>query len=428
MSKLNALREKIAAKMSELEAVIAASAEAGEGMTAEQAASFAATKTEIENLEATLKAAEDVERRKAALAQPVSSGLRSTVPAQPRAAADQGGKIGRFVRAIAAGKGIAREAAHYADSVFGDAEIAAALGTQTGVSGGFLVPEAISTDFIELLRPASAVMQLNPTLIDMPQRNLTLNGFNNGASASYIAEQADIAKTAPDLRQVKLVAKKLAALVPVSKELLGSASVSVDRIVQEDLIAAIAQRSDLALIRGDGAQDTPIGLRNLALSANIIAANATVNLVNTRTDVGKIILALKNANVQMRRPGWIMAPRTEQYLLNLADTAGNLVYANEMTTRKTWQGFPYALTTQIPTNLGGGSDESELYLVDFAHFVIGQVPGIRIETSDSAGYVDNGNQRNAYSRDEVVIKAVVEHDCGLRHAAAAAVLTGVKWA
>ena len=121
-----------------------------------------------------------------------------------------------------------------------------------------------------------------------------------------------------------------------------------------------------------------------------------------------------------------MAPRTALYLMNLRDGNGNMAFpemANGMLRMK-----PFKMTTQIPTNLGGGT-ESELYLADFAQVVVGEHMGIEVAMSTEAAYVDGtGTMRAAFSRDETVMRAIVQHDIGMRHLAALAILTGVTWA
>lgn len=55
--------------------------------------------------------------------------------------------------------------------------------------------------------------------------------------------------------------------------------------------------------------------------------------------------------------------------------------------------------------------------------------GIEIAMSTEAAYKDAaGNMQAAFSRDETVMRAIVQHDIGMRHLPALAVLTGVTWA
>ena len=75
----------------------------------------------------------------------------------------------------------------------------------------------------------------------------------------------------------------------------------------------------------------------------------------------------------------------------------------------------------------GGSNESELYFADFYEVALGETSNLIIDASGSAAYHDGSNVVAAFSKDETVIRAIIEHDLGMRQDEALAVLTGVKW-
>lgn len=389
----------------------------------------------FDDSDASIKRMEEAEARNAKTAQPLETpeGTLGRVEPQANAPMVKGAKLSRCIVSLAATKGIASLAAEFAAKRWGGAdgeEIAKALSSSLGASGGFLVPQDMAADVIEFLRPASAVMQMNPRTIEMPHGSYTLPGIAAGATAAYVSENTDMTKTEQTFRDVKLIAKKLAALVPISNDMIRYPSASVDNLVKEDLAGAIAMRMDLAFIRGDGTQDTPRGLLNyakaVASNANYITANTTVSLANATTDLGKLRLAVRAANVAMRRPGWIMSTRTENYLMTVLTTVGVYAFREEMLGGKLW-GYPYAVTTQIPENLGAGSD-SEVYFADFNEFIIGDAMALEISVFDGAAYYDGSAVVSGVSRDQTVIRAIVQHDTGIRQDAAAAVLNTVRWA
>jgi len=336
---------------------------------------------------------------------------------------DKGLQVARMVRALAATKGDPERAAVYAKKNFDDDEIVKALEVSTPQAGGYIVPEQYSAEIIELLRPQTVVRRMGAVTVPMPTGTLNIPTLAGGGSASYIGENTDIPKTQPSFGTIQLTWKKLAALVPISNDLLRFSSPAADMIVRDDLVAAMAQREDAAFIRDDGQNNTPKGLRFWAPSVNAIPANATASLDTVTTDLGKLVLALKQANVRFIRPGWLMSPRTEMYLLTLRDGNGNYAFRPEMLAGRLF-GYPYAVTTQIPENLEG--NETEVYLVDFADAIIGESTQLIIDASTEASYIDDG-LKSAFSLDQTVIRVIAEHDFAMRHAASVAVLTGVKW-
>jgi HK97 family phage major capsid protein len=339
---------------------------------------------------------------------------------------DRGLRLARVVRALAAGRGDVGRAAQWARVVARDEAIAKILEAGTGAAGGFLVREELATEVIELLRAESVVRRLNPVTVPMESGTLRLPAITGGATAGYIGESADLSVSEQTFGQVVLTWKKLGTLVPVSNDLLRFASPQADEIVRDDLVAALATTSDAKFIRGAGSQNEPKGLRYWAPAGNVITANSTVDLANVTADLGKLVLALKNANVRMRRPAWIFAPRTEQYLMTVRDANGNFAFRDEMLRGTLW-GWPFGVTTNVPTNLGSGGDESEVYLADFADVVIGESSTLTIDASAEAAYVSGGTVKSAFQADLTLVRALALHDFAMRHAESVAVLTGVKW-
>jgi HK97 family phage major capsid protein len=434
MDKIAQLRARRTAGLDAMQAVLAAATAENRDLTTEESAKYEGLKAADDKTAQELDVLEDLERRKAAAAKPVAALPGATpalgVPAQPKAEGEKGLKFARMFRALAAANGVAYIAAQIAEKEWGESGLFANQNVGTGSAGGFLVEESVAGEIIELLRPASVVMSLSPIVMPMPAGNMTMNRQASGASANYIGEQQPVPATNVAFGQVKLSAKKLGALIPISNDLLRTASVQADRVVRDDLVAALAQRTDLAFIRGAGTEFSPKGLRfqtlGTAFATTHVLTQTGSTLANVTTDLGRLELALTGNDVPMTRAGWIMAPRTEMFLKNLRDGNGNIAFP-EMATG-TLRGFPYRKTTQIPVNLGGGTNESELYLADFAHVVVGEHMGIEVAMSTEAAYIDaNATMQAAFSRDETVMRAIAQHDIGVRHLPAIAVLTGVTW-
>jgi HK97 family phage major capsid protein len=304
-----------------------------------------------------------------------------------------------------------------------------AISSNDQSAGGAFIPPGYSTDFIEFLRPMSVVRQLNPVIVQMDSGTMTVPRLAGGASAAYTGENNNANKTEQTTDDIVLVAKKLTALLPISNDWLRRAVPGSDVILRDDLAGAIAQRSDLAWIRGDGTVFGPKGLRFHAVPVtHVLAMTGSPDLAKVTSDQGRLSLALKGNNVRMLRPGWIMSPRTEECLLALRDGNGNFAFRDEMLALGRWRAYPYKVTTQVPENLGGGANESELYLADFADVVIGESTGLLIDTFPGGTYWDGSALQSGISRDQTVVSAITEHDVQMRHAFSVAVLTGVTWA
>jgi len=336
--------------------------------------------------------------------------------------------VARFARAVAGARKDGFQPGQWAQKYFGPNDpVTKALSAGDPTAGGWMVPPAWSADIIEFLRPQSIVRRMNPLVIPMPNGTMTMPKLAGGASAGYIGENRAAPNTQQEFGDLTLTRKKLAALIPVSNDLLRYASPMADTVIRDDMVAALAQRSDKAFIRDDGTVYTPKGIRNWIPSGNVITANAVESLQQTTYDLSKLIVALKGKNVRMLRPGWMMSVRTEQYLLSKQTATGQFAWRDEMLNGTLW-GYPFGVTTQILETGGSGSNETEVYLVDFADVVIGESLNLLIDVSQEAAYEDNnGTVVAAFSRDQTVIRAIQEHDLGMRHDFSGAVLTAVTW-
>ena len=354
----------------------------------------------------------------------IPGGTSFAVPKTPEI---PGGNVAKIVLSLVATKGITSEAARWCEKQFGDGLVAKALAAGVGSAGGFTVPETLSADFIELLRPASVVRRMGPASVPLVNGTAVIPRMTAGSTASYIGENTNITKTEPTFGQMKLVERTLAALVPISNDLLRNSNQQVQQLVVNDLVQGMATTFDSASIRSDGTGNQPKGMRYQAQSGNIIAANGTINVANVKNDLGKLMLALMNANTRMINPGWLLAPRTVVYLTNLVDSNNTQVFPELSTPNPTLRGYKFGVTTNIPVNLGGGSDESEVYFVDFADLIVADDPRFDIEVSNTAAYHDGSNVVAAFSLNQTVVRVIQRHDVGLRYYGSAAILTACKW-
>ncbi len=282
---------------------------------------------------------------------------------------------------------------------------------------------------IELLRAKTVVRRL-PGLrnIPLPNGNLTLPRQSGAGSAAYNGEFTNIAESNPTTDNIALSAKKLTALVVQSGELLRRSNPSSELMVRDDIIEVIARAEDSQFIRGCRFFDRSKGLKAFADATSgtqVIAANATVNLANVTTDLMKLQLALVNADTPMRNPALIMAPRTMLYLRYLRDGNGNFAFP-EMA-NGTLMNIPVFDTTQIPINLGVGTNASEVYLVDASEFILADTNMFELAVSDTAAWHNGTAVQAAFSQDAVVFRMIVEHDTQIRHPRSVAYLSGVTW-
>lgn len=296
----------------------------------------------------------------------------------------------------------------------------------TGSAGNF-IEATLSTEVIELLRPAVVVESFGPRMIQLPQSgNLTIARQATGATFTYIGENQGTLASQWTTNNIVLSAKKVTGLVPLSNESLRFSSIDLDRFTRDDLIAGFRVKKDQQQLRGSGTAYGLKGLRYLAATGNVSGTNGTT-LDQVTADIEDCILALEENNVPVTKRGWIFAPRSRSYLMTLRGVQDNWAFRPEMLAG-TLLGFPWRATTSVPKNLGGGGDESEVYYVEFDDIIAADVHDIELESSDVAAFKDEaGNIQASFADDQTVIRAIGRHDLQARRAESIAVKTGVKW-
>lgn len=425
MDKILALREERAKKVDRMEAILAEAD--GKDLDETQGKEFSELESEIKSIDGKIKNLKTVEDLKAL----------DAVPAEPQKGADglpsfsmsdpgdkqKGAMFGKFVRALAIGGGKPGESAAVASKMFGEQHpVTKALAAAIGSAGGFLVPVEYSGDIIELLRARAVVRRAGAMVVPMNGTTLVPR-IGAGTTAAYVGENDNITKTDMAFGQIQLNSRKLAAVVPISNDLLKANGPAADAIVANDLVAGMALTEDAAFLRGDGTVNAPKGIYHWANSGNRTATAGT-SLENIETDLKFCLGALLNNNVRMLSPAWVMPPRSRIYLEFLRDATGHKAFPE--VENRNLKGYPIFETNVVPTNLGSGT-ATELYLVDMADAVIGEEQGIELKVSDTAAYHNGSQVVSAYSLDQTVVRAITKHDFCLRHDRSAAIITGITW-
>lgn len=387
----------------------------GEELTAEQHKQFKTLQAEHAQLGEKLSRARAAEQLAIEEATPVVSKSGPAIHVKSAPEDYKGSKVARFAMSVAAGKGDLNLAKKFAENEIGDKTVAMAISTAEG-SGGALVPENYGQEVIEMLRPRTIVRDLGANVAPLVNGNLTIPRHSGGATSGYKGENEARNAEGGSTDDVKLAAKTQMTIVPMSNELIGYAGFAVEQLFLNDMIAAMANRQDKAFLRDDGTNNTPKGLRKTALDGGRVVPfagdKADPKAIDAYLDL--LILTLMNSDSSMIKCGWGMSPRTFMFLQGIRDGNGNKYYP-EMA-QGMLKGYKIRHTTNVPVNLGVGSNETEIYFADFNDVIIGETGSLTIDFSREATYNDaDGNLVSAYSRNQSVLRVVGGNDVGFRH-------------
>ncbi len=297
-----------------------------------------------------------------------------------------------------------------------------ALGEGTDSAGGYLVPVEHSGQLIELLHARAAVRAAGATVVPMSSDTLQIPAQTGGATAYWVAENSAITASEQTWGQVELRARKLAALTKLSAELFEDSDPQVEALVMADLARVLALAEDASYLRGDGQNNTPTGLENIAgvhVDATTLGANGGPPSFDALADM---VYALDADDVPSEGRAWIAHPRTLNTLRQVKDADGSYLWADPAAPGDppTLWGYPVHTTTGIPIDetQGTSTDASTLVLGCWPEFVIGQRKALELRASDAAG--------SAFEYDQVFIRAIMRVDAAVRHTGSFEVLKGVR--
>lgn len=445
------LKAKRAEAIAKAEAITEIAVKAGRDLAEDEARTFDEHDATVKSCDANIARLEKLQAHKAASAHAVvpppgslgaddvidaiEQGIKggAVLYAQPKVsetAEQKADIVGGMLKALAQTKGHVGEALRLLEMKADDPgakRVAKALNSGTLSAGGYTVQTELATAVIELLTPLSVVRRAGPSPVVLTSGNLTIPRLAGGANGFYIGEGTDIPASQPTFDNITLSGKKCVALVPISNDLLRRSQSAIDSIVRNDMLRALAVTSDAAFLRSVGSPTSPKGLRYWAAGGNIIPANASVTLDNVTKDLTRMEEALASQNVSEQNRCWFMAPRTMLFLKSLRDGNGNLVYHAELSQGRL-NGYPVYSTTLIPTNLGAGTNQSEIILAAMPDVILAEEQTLILDTSTEASYTVAGVPISTFQRDESVMRAIMLHDLGVRHEQSIAVLTGVTWA
>ncbi len=294
--------------------------------------------------------------------------------------------------------------------VTGDYAVAKDLSEGTGSAGGFLVPTEFRALVLEKLNK-DAVIRPRATVIPMSRDKMEVPAESGGVTVYWVGESTAITSSDVSFAQIVLNTNKLAGLSAMSRELFEDSAVAVVDYVGRAFAKAFQAEEDKKFMTGSGTGE-PKGLRQYAVTS---LAQAGANLA--ADDVIKLFYTLP---VQYRRNAvWLMHNSIIKLVRLLKDSQGRYLWTDGLgDAPATLLGRPVLEQNDIPTNLGGGTNESEIWFGDLSYYLVGDRQEMGIETTtEGAG---------AFEKHQVVVKVWERLDGQLGITDAFVKLTAVK--
>jgi len=323
-------------------------------------------------------------------------------------------KLGRLVTIAAASQCEPDKMLSFAKKIFeADKELHGYIqkGMEAGLpsTGGFLIPQQLSSEFIDPLYAGTFLDKIGITKYPMPNGSLDLGRGATSATFSWGAENPVQDKTGMTFDEVKLSAKSGSAYVPISNKLLRYSPADVQAIIARDLQEIYAIAINTAALYGTGTAYQPKGVTNVS-GIQTLGTSSTALTANIPVDM---LALLEQANVRMLKPFWIMSPAMKSWIKNLKTTANAYIYRDEINKDQTIEGVPFVATT-LSSYTDTSTDYADLWLADWAYFAWGVGRDMELTMSKEATYVSGGTAYSAFQRDETVIKILSELDFAVK--------------
>jgi len=278
----------------------------------------------------------------------------------------------------------------------------------TATAGGHLVgTDHLGDQFVDALRSRLVFNELGARFMTGLRGDVAIPKLATGVSAGFVAENGATSEVNAVFSQITMSPKSLGAFTDVSRLLMIQSDPSVEQIVRDDLLNAIAQKIEDVAIEGGGSNEpTGItgtsGIGSVAIGTNggAIAWDDIVNLVKE--------VEIDNAAINGNTLAYLTNPKVKSLMASTAKVAST---DSVMLLDAPWNslyGYDLAVTNNVPSDLtkGTGTALSAMIFGDFSQLMMGffSTPDVLVDpyTAGSTGAVR--------------IRVMQEMDVAVRHA------------
>jgi HK97 family phage major capsid protein len=278
-------------------------------------------------------------------------------------------------------------------------EIRNAASSVSPADGGFLVPETLRSQLLEIaletatVRPRATVVPMDSARVPFPTIDVSSNQSSvfGGMIAYWGEESAALVDSNPKFSRVELDAKKLTGLSVVPNELLQDSLISFSALIERLWPMALSFQEDGAFTAGSGVGE-PLGYLGNPASVAVAAEGgqdaATINYFNIVNMYARMLPS------SLQRAAWVVSPDAIPQLLTMSlsvGTGGNSVFVANAAGSAPMSifGRPIIVTEQA-NRLGVQGD---IAFVDLTYYLVGDRQQMTAASSTDWKF---GNDQTAY--------------------------------
>lgn len=396
---LAAIREARAAKVTEARRILATAETEKRSLNPAEQSAFDKFKAEITSLEADEQRAtfmEDCERR--AAGDPVGDRSFSAVQRQVN--------VVEVIRAQMEGRNLSGAAAEFAQEterrtgrkaqgVFVPLSAIESRAVNTTSTAPELVPTIHRADqYIEPFRNSLLARRLGVRVLSGLSGNLSIPKHGTGTTVGWVAENAALPTGDMSFDGVTLAPKHAGGITEQSRQLIMQSSPDIEQLVRDDLSFMLAQAIDSALIKGGGTNEpvgvlSTSGIQTASLSTlswqNVLAMLQKLDIVNA--SAANIVASTK---AKAKLAGTLKAAGIAGYILEGGKVGDLPAYFSNQVAEKT-----------------GTPNTGRVIAGDWSQVMLGIWSEVDILVNPYA--------EGAYSKGNVLIRAMATVDAAVRH-------------
>jgi hypothetical protein len=460
---IGAFETKRASLVAANEAIMQKAADDGSTLDAEQEETFDGNQADIDSIDKHLKRLRSMEKAAAAAATPAAGdnadnasksrgGERIQVKTEKL---EPGIELARLVKCFGMAKGNVHDASRLAgirygedSNAFGALKMLADRGFQaiekaevpagSTLSGSWaenLVGDETGAfaDFVEYQRPQTIIGRI-PNLRRIPFR-VPLISQTEGGDGYWVGEGKAKPLTKFNFSRTTLTPLKCANIVVLTDEIIRDSSPSAERIVRDQMAAALTARMDIDFMLTTNSGTSGVKPASITNGADAIAASGTGDADDVRLDIRSLLQKYIDANNPPSSAVLIMRSGTALALSMMVNALGQAEFNGIGMNGGTLLGIPVITSEHVESGLVAMVNANDIYFADDGGIRIDMSREASVEmldsnlTGDSVGVVPGtaASTVSLWQTNSVGLLAERTINWARRRTSAVAYLTGVVW-
>ena len=298
-------------------------------------------------------------------------------------------------------------------------------GATTG--GNIVATDLLADDFIEALRNSTVMVGLGVQTLSGLIGDVAIPRRSGVASTGFLSsETAALSQAESTFDQISMTPKTLGTLSKFSRNMLIQATPGIEDLVRRDISDGINLGIDLGILNGTGSSGQPTGIMQTSgIGSVAMGTNGGAITVDALVDLETAMME-DNAAVNADAISYVTNAKVMGAIKKLKTSGGEYLVNNNLqalgrgATPIAVNGYPLAMTNQVPSNLTKGSTSgscSAVVIGDFSQAILG-LYGSGIE-------ITAGEDSDDFAKNLVSVKGVVAFDVAVRHAQSFAAILDV---